>query len=43
MPPIARQVGLKHWVFRAVRALARRGLHQWRDDLNRFVLLLGGV
>jgi len=30
-------------VFRAVRAHARHGLHQWRDDLNRFVLLLGGV
>jgi hypothetical protein len=39
MPPIARQVGLEH---RAVRTHAGHGLHQLRDDLNRFIFLLGG-
>jgi hypothetical protein len=42
MPPIARQVGPEHRAFRAVRTHARHGLHQRRDDLNRFVFLLGG-
>jgi hypothetical protein len=42
MPPIARQVGSEHRAFRAVRTHARRGLHQRRDDLNRFVFLFGG-
>jgi hypothetical protein len=42
LPPIARQVGLEHRAFRAVRTHARHGLHQLRDDPNRFTFLLGG-
>jgi hypothetical protein len=42
MPPIARQVGLEHRAFRAVRTHARHGPQQLRGDLNRFIFLLGG-
>jgi len=42
MPPIARQVGLEHRAFRAVRTHARHGPHQLREDLDRFIFLPGG-
>jgi hypothetical protein len=42
MPPIARQVGLEHRAFRAVRTRARHGPHQLRGGLDRFIFLLGG-
>jgi hypothetical protein len=41
-PPIARQVRSEHWAFRAGGTHARHGQHQRRDELDRFVFLLGG-
>ena len=34
--------GTRHRAFRAVRTHARHGPHQLRDDLSRFIFLLGG-
>ena len=42
MPPIARQVGLRHRAFMAVRTYARQGPYQLRDGLSRFTFQLGG-